>query len=258
MFDPVQVQYDLTGLLLCYAPLAAVQVKCYRRMRLARELDYRTALCTPRDPVLNQAGAGVFVMQPKAMDRQPDVTGPVLDWYFPVNCVEMPAVNMVPPPVNPDGTPTGAPGGTMVQAEQLGQMVMDCLHLYGDDGVGTFNLDGMAYGPMSGRDLLPGCAGFQVSVHVLGKASQTPRCSVVQVSVAGHVATLSCATAGSTVYYTLDGSFPGTPAVQAASREILTSQAYTAPFAVSAGQTLRCIAWAPGYNNSPARTKPIT
>ena len=133
MFDPVAVQDDLMYLLLSDARLMDVAVKSYRRMRTTNELDYRKIL-EGRSP-RGRAGSGLLVCQPTAAADNTNVTGPVLTWLFPVVCLEHPSVSMRPAT------------GTLLQAEQLAQIVLDVMQLYADEHVGTFNVQSPAIQP---------------------------------------------------------------------------------------------------------------
>jgi hypothetical protein len=64
----------------------------------------------------------------------------------------------------------------------------------------------------------------------------------VTASVAAGMATLTCATSGSTIYYTLDGSYPGSGNPVAL--------VYSAPFAVTTGDEIRAGAQKTGMNPS--------
>ena len=60
---------------------------------------------------------------------------------------------------------------------------------------------------------------------------------------AGQVITISDATSGATVYYTIDGSTPTT-----------SSTKYTGPITLTKSETLKFIAVHSGDSNSPVRT----
>lgn len=64
----------------------------------------------------------------------------------------------------------------------------------------------------------------------------------VAVAVASNLATMSCATSGASIYYTLDGTYPGSGNPDA--------RLYAAPVAVTAGQQIRVAAEKSGMNPS--------
>ena len=64
--------------------------------------------------------------------------------------------------------------------------------------------------------------------------------------------TLTCATAGAAIWYTTDGSYPGSNAAACP-----TALLYSVPFAVLAGQTVRAAAELTGYQQSQAISQVI-
>jgi hypothetical protein len=74
----------------------------------------------------------------------------------------------------------------------------------------------------------------------------------VTIAVDDGEATLTCATSGATIFYTLDGTYPGSGNSAAVE--------YSAPFAVSSGQRIRTSAEkkADGYLGSRISTELIS
>jgi hypothetical protein len=238
MLDLVQAQKDLTHALLSAESLRDVAVLSYRAKRLANELDYRTFLNNGRN---GRAGAFVMVLMPEASATHKNVTGPVLDWEFPVICVEQPDVNLT------------AQIGTLLSAEEIGQRVMDVTHLLADESYGTFAVSGKAM-RAEGDFVFPGCVGYRVTLTLsCGRNSQTVRCAAVAVSATGGVCTMSCTTNGAEIYYTVDGTFPAW-----SSNVNPSAQLYEAPFAVVSGDVIRAAAYLAGNNQSPARRYTVT
>jgi hypothetical protein len=225
----------LTGALLEYAALATVNVKSYRAMRVSQELDYRTMLTSGRG---GKVGAAVIVLMPEAAGRTPNVTGPILQWNFPVVVIENDSLNMQ------------ADQGTLISAEEIAQMVLDALHHETDTGLGTFTVAGTAMRPESGF-VFPGCLGYRLNLLLsVGKTTQTARVAPVAAAVADGLCTLTCATASSSIYYTTDGTFPG------ASNAAATL--YSAPFAVTAGQVVRAAGYKSGLSKSATTKHTVT
>ena len=231
MFDSVQAQYDLLGVLLCAPALANVNVKSYRKMRLQQELDFGSLLTQGRN---GKAGAAVLVAQPTAASHTQNADGPILNWLFPVICFEQPDINF-------------GQFGTELSAEELGQIVMDALHKFPDEKTGQFSVDG-SLRPET-EFVLPGVIGYRVDFQVVGKSTQTPRVGPVTVTLGGGTATLSCATAGAAIWFTTDGTFP----VSDAGGGQPDTNLYSAPIATHSGMTLRAAAYLNGYNNSSVR-----
>ncbi len=233
MLDLVQCQKDLTLALLSASALANVPVLSYREKRLANEMDYRTFLTRGRN---GKSGAFVMVLMPEATSSHSSVSGPILDWNFPVVCIEQPDMNLL------------SQSGTLLSAEEIGQRVMDALHLEADEKYGTFRVTGS---PMKaeGDFVFPGCIGYRVTFTLsAGRNTQTARCAAVAISVGTGLATLTCSTSGATIKYTLDGSTPSNDSAGNAA-----SVTYSAPFAVVSGDVIRMAAYATGYNKSASR-----
>ena len=64
---------------------------------------------------------------------------------------------------------------------------------------------------------------------------------------AGSTVTISTTTPGATIYYTTDGTDPGPSSTQ-----------YTAPIAITAAVTIKAVATAPGFDNSPVGSAAYT
>lgn len=232
MFDPVQAQEDLLGALLSADVLKNVTIKSYRRMRIAKELDYRVLLTTVRN---GRCGAGILVAQPEASGRNPNVTGPVLDWTFPIVAMEHPTINF-----NPDT-------GTMLSAEELAQIAMDVLQQHSDDKLGTFRIESNAIQPEK-EFVFEGCVSYRTNFTVVGKCLQRPRMQPVVITSENGLVTMSCLTDGFSIWYTLDGSFPSTDDAGNSA-----SQLYMGPFQANPGDVIRAAAHKAGMNISSVR-----
>jgi hypothetical protein len=201
-------------------------------MREALELDYRTVLTTPRN---GKVGAAAIVLMPSGTADNTNVTGPIMRWSIGVVAMEQDDLNM------------GAIG-TGLTAEDVGLLVLDTMHLDCDQSHGTLFASNAAMGPES-EYTFPGCIAYRVTLTLsAGKNTQTPRCALPQVAVANGLATITCATAGADIRYTLDGSFPTSNVAGDAANK--SSVGHTAPFAVASGQVLRVAAYADGFNKS--------
>jgi hypothetical protein len=250
MFDPVQYQLDLVGVLASDQRLAAVAVKSYRKMRLDSEIDYRKILegRGPGGPVSGRTGSGILVPMPVASCRNPDVTGPVLDWDFPVVSIEQPAMSFMPQ------------SGTLLSAEDLAQTVLDILQHYGDDKVGVLYSSPNSVIQPEKEYVFPGCIAYRTTLHVVGKSLQTPRVPPVHFLLAdagggNKAVTLTCAMAGVRIKVTTDGSFPSDDLAGNSS-----SVTYTDVLVLPIGTAVRTAAYAPqgGYLNSMVRYITIT
>lgn len=236
MIDTIQIMDDLAGLLRSYTALRTVNIVRYDKFAIEGMVDWSLIYLSKRH---GKTGAGIIVELPYASDEQPNAPGPILNWVFPILAVENPTINR--------GT-----GGTKIKYDILSQMVMDCLHHYTDDGIGSFAVDRDAVKPV---DLEPfkGCLCYRTGFKILSRNEQTNRASGVAIAIASGNCTLSSATSAASIYYTLDGSFPGN-----ADGENNASKLYSAPFAVVSGQILRTVAYKSGLNNSIARKLEVT
>lgn len=247
LFDPLQTQRDLEGILLSYPALGLINVKSYRKLREAQELDYRLMLSRPRT---NKVGGAVLVCEPQARVESPNVTGPILEWEFPVVSFEQHDIAFNPLI------------GVNMTAEEMSQHVMAAIHLYADDKLGTFRVSNPAIADEK-EFVFPGVIGYRTTFYIKGKSIQMPRTQPVAITVDGvpltstvcspGVMEMTCTTAGAVIKYTLDGSFPG--ADEAGNTG---SMPYTAPFAVDTGATVRAIAYGAGLLNSPGRFVQVT
>jgi hypothetical protein len=247
VIDLVQAQKDLTAILLSSEQLRSVNVFSYREKRIQQETDYRKFLVTPRN---GRAGAMVQVLMPRGLGKNPNVTGPVIDWEFGIVCHEMPAINMVPDT------------GTLLSAEELAQIVMDVLHQEADDKLGVFSVTSKAMDDEK-EYVFPGCVAYRVSLIIVGKSLQTTRCAPVQITVdstavtttscAAGTCALTCGTAGARIKYTLDGSFPAEDDANNPA-----STLYSGTFTLSSGDILRTAAYKTGFNKSATRYALVT
>lgn len=227
MLDIVQKQADILGVLQCSSLLQNVNVQSYRKMVLAKEINFAKIFQTPRN---GRSGAGVLVEMPKATCPRPNVTGPIIDWIFPVLVCENPTINFV------------STTGTQLAAEQLVQMVLDCVHLFADDATGTLQADSNCIEPTTE---IPGCVSYRVNFKLIGKTTQSQRVRNITIAITTGNATLTCPDAAD-IYYTTDGTFPVNGVKVGGS----TAQLYSAPFVVNTGDVIRAVGYIDNLNNS--------
>jgi hypothetical protein len=199
MLNLVQSQKDIYQLLLASTQLANVNIVLQRQLQLQSSLDITTVWTTPRN---GYAGAGCIVEMPTARFNESSVRGPILDWVFSVWVLEVPLLNFALP------TTGRAAQGTQIACEEIVQMVLDEIHHYADDNLATFEADPS---PVAPANLDKIALGYRVN-FLLKKARspQTTRTGQVQVTLTtGHFALADAIDSGSTIYFTLDGSFPG-------------------------------------------------
>ena len=170
------------------------------------------------------AGTWGVVLVPQAQVSAPNAPGPILD---PVEFAVRFRANT---PVSP------GPG-----ALDAAEAALALLHLYRPPSVNEV----LVAAPEALRRVTePNVVTYEVRVRTqVGLAYEIPQVATPVVAVTGagfpFSISLSCATAGAAVFYTLDGSSP----VPRGAASIL----YGGPFAVSDAVTVRARAWLAGY-----------
>jgi len=231
MIDLVQLQNDTFGLLMSAPALNTVNIVRERTMITKSEVELDAVWQTVRN---GRSGNGVLIEEIKAVVNSPNVTGPPQDFVLGFVCFQ-----------NGDAAFTPESGSGFF-AQNLAQTVQDILHRQNIAGIGT--LQGVGTAPAKDYDFINA---IRVTLKIIGSASaQTPRCTPVIITNNAGSVTLTNATAGSSIYYTLDGSTPMDPTMTEIITGVVNPNAtlYTAPFAVTAGQRLRAVAQAFGYN----------
>ena len=142
---------------------------------------------------------------------------------------------------HPD-TALATAAGSGVSAEAAVLTARRLLRGWAVEGVGSFFTEGRSFEqfqPPANLDVV----GYQLLLKCTLLQADCARVAVPTFSQSGSTVTLACVTASSTIYYTLDGSFPG-PGNSAA----LT---YASPFTVTSGQTVRAAAYHATLSGSP-------
>jgi Fn3 associated len=155
-------------------------------------------------------GAVIIVMMPAVDNPETDSPGPQIDALNCVRVVEKPALN--------EGV-----GGIGISAEEISVQVLCCLHFWQLDILtATVRSDKRPIVPAALKD--PTAIGYDVFTRarmVLGGATVvTPKITITE-----GLAQLTCNTAGASIYFTTDGSYP-IPAQG-------TTALYSVPFAAS-------------------------
>lgn len=228
MTDFVQLQEDLTFALLSLETLSDVNIVQYRKLRLQSEIDFSAIWMTLRAA---RSGAGVLVEMPTARVQSPNVSGPAFDLTQTFLVLEEPNLNFTPET------------GTLKSAEVIAQLILEALHLFNLQGIGTLTGEGIA----EASEVPPGILAYRVSFKLTVGRPQTTRCAAPVISLAAGLATLTTTTSDAEIRYTLDGTFPGAANPAA--------QIYSAPVAVNSGETIRCATWKTGCNPSEVRSQ---
>jgi len=211
--DLVQIQEDLARGLLSEPALGFINIVQYRKLRLESELDWTAVYATPRQ---GRAGCGVVVEMPSFEVLHPGVPGPVGNLVLSCVVVEEPNLNLEPA------------AGTGLSAEAVAQFILESSHQWEIGGVGvvcavkeairglwrTEDPRGMV-GQSSLREVVwdaqryHGLVAYRVKLQMQAAGLPLPRVATPVVQTDGSAVSLSCATAEADIYYTRDGSFPG-------------------------------------------------
>ena len=198
MLDLLQAQSDLFGVLVNSPQLANFNIVLQRKEQLQSETYMATALTTPRNGC---AGIAIIVEMPESACDEQNVPGPILDWMFPVWILENPQLNFARAISN-------ASKGSGVACEQVMQIVFDEVHHYADERLSTF-----VPAPKShvAAPLGTVALGYRLMFRLQkAKNTQTLRTGQVKIIVGSNTVDFVCAAdLLASIYYTLDGSFPG-------------------------------------------------
>lgn len=222
--DPLQQdQEDFAARLSADSYFADISVLLQRRG--VTESDIETALSVLNEK-LGKIGAVVIVLKPALLSTDPDAPGPEYKVSLTVQVITQPLFN------------DDASTGTQKSTEAIAERVRLLLHRFTTLG-GIYSFVAMqAETVAEGKD--------SFSVTFTRRACDTAeRCGLPLITpdegAGSQEVTLSTATAGAAIYYTLDGSYPSSVNEEAT--------LYTAPFAPGTA-TLRCAAEKSGLQQS--------
>jgi hypothetical protein len=225
----LQLQQDVADKLNSEAAFQYLTVTTLRRHVIQSELERRVAHLTAKN---GRKGCGLTVRMPGIHGLQPDVTPAQGDILVAVDVVEIPEINF-------------NPGGTQVTAEEAARAARATLHQFAIEGKIILYQDEKAMTPIAGLEKeFPGCLGYRVLLRGRMSEEAEAKCVLPEISAPGQTVTLTAGNPGATVYYTTDGSFPGSGNAAV--------QVYTEPFTVSSGTVVRWAAYLAGYLGSDA------
>ena len=173
-----------------------------------------------------KVGAGVLLGLPLADPMDADVPGAQMTVKLPIDILVADDISLV------------LSNGARITAEEIVVIVWQLLNQFLNQSLGSGNWYVAGFDPIEDRK---GAYGYRLILEVRFAADQPAKVSAPTAVIAAGQATLTCATPGATIYYTLDGSFPGPGALNAAG--IPSANLYTAPVAVSTGQQLLAAAY---------------
>lgn len=168
-----------------------------------------------------KVGAGILINLPSAdPSADSDVPGAQMDVLIWLDILSKDDINLV------------NSNGANIAAEEILTLVWLLLHQWLNLGIGSGNMFVDGFDPIEDRR---GAYGYRLQLRLRMAQDQPPKAAAPTSTIAAGHCTLACATGGATIYYTLDGSFPG-PGEPAAN-------VYTAPFVVTSGQSVLAAAF---------------
>lgn len=240
----LQLQQDIADKLNSEPLFQYNTVFTLRKAVVASEIQKRLPHLTPKN---GKYGCGILVNMPSIMAAHPNVTPPIGDWVETIDVIER-------PPDNFDAN------GTQITCEQTARTVRRVLHQFNLVGLSILYQDDIALRPIEDADQRwDGCLAYQVSFKI-PNVEEDPLLKCIMPAITSDAmgnATLTPGTAGDTVYYTTDGSFPG-PVNLATATPPGTAVIYTVPFQVPSGTTVRAAGYAASYVGSDANQTTVT
>ncbi len=191
MTDFVQLQEDLTQVLLSVPQLDRINVVQLRKLRLQNVVDAAVIYTKARN---GRAGCGILVEMPAAGVRKPNVPGPELNLICSFLVMEQPSINLNPLT------------GTQMTAEDVVQHILDILHQWQVDDLGAFYAAPKPFEPVESE---PGVISYRVRLDLINPREQTARTVQPIILEESGVISFSGFAIGAKVFYTIDGSFPG-------------------------------------------------
>ena len=190
----------------------------------ATDDDINQALSTLNANATGATGVLAVVLMPTLTPEDPNAPGPRHTIRLTVQVIDQPLLNSIGK-----------------SASQVAERVRTVLHRFRDGLGGTWSFAGMEPIPVD-----EGKVSYGVAFTRLASDNPPPKVAQVLIAPAGAVVpqlvTLTCATAGAAIRYTLDGSYP--------SPLNPTAVLYSAPFNVVAAATLRTTATLANYQQS--------
>jgi hypothetical protein len=223
----LSLQQDLLDKLNSESWFYYISVVSLRQQVIRQEIERRLPHLTAKNGC---KGCGVIINMPRIDALQPNLSAPQGDILVAIDVIEQPEINF-------------NPGGTMLTAEETARAIRATLHQFAIEGKILLYQDKKAIEPLDHLDY-PGCLGYRV--HLRGRMSELPqpKCVVPAISESGGLVLLTTTDVGASIYFTTDGSFPGSSNAAALS--------YTGPFAVASGATVRWAAYLTGNLGSDA------
>ena len=225
-----QLQQDCVDLINSEAIFQYNAGVAYRKAVISQEIARRVPHLTAKN---GRMGCSILVMQPMVEGADPNISTPQGDVLLPFHIIEQPEINM-------------AAGGTQISSEQIAMEIRAYFHQRSFRGQIVLLQDNRAIEPLPGIEReYQGCVGYQVMMRGRLADQSYPQVATPQMSEGnGAVITLTCATSGAAIYYTIDGSYPGP------GNSTGVATLYTVPFTAHPPVTLAFAAYVAGSRGS--------
>lgn len=180
-----------------------------------------------------KTGSVAIINMPTLLPDSPNAPGPRYDTVYRVQVIDWPVMRRQ------------TQGGTGCSADEIADRLRQILHRFTMGRGQTIYFAGME--PVNIAD-----GKVSYSVRFKRQAQDQPPVAVASIGITPPgpgpaTVTLTCASVGAAIWYTTDGSYPGSNPVACP-----TAVLYTGPFAVVAGTTLRAAAELTGFQQSQA------
>ncbi len=233
------LQDDLTDMVLNHEPLRKISVTQERKFLLDSAMEVDALWMTPRN---DGQGTGIIVedIRPVVGSKS---DGQVCDLLC--SFVILAERNMA---MTPDV-------GCLMHPEQVEAILYALFSRKIVQPYGQLRVEGQFGGPANDWiDDSKGIYARRITFKLLNAPIQIVTCDPVTIASDAGTVTITCGSTadGLQVYYTTDGSFPGSDTTL-----YPKSTLYTDPFTVESGTIVRAIAYAPGFNMSALIQKVI-
>lgn len=185
-----------------------------------------------------KVGTVVVVLMPRLKGTDPNAPGPRYIVRYPIQVIDWPVVRRQ------------SVGGSQCSAEEICDRVRQILHMTlfsrGSSSSGNALGQTLVFDSLEPAQVKEGQVSYILYFKRLG--IDLPPTSVAAVSISPLsgtgplTCTLACATAGASIYYTVDGTYPSATAK--------TGTLYSGPFTAPQGSTVRAAAQLTGYQQS--------
>lgn len=218
-----QLQSDVTFFLEGDERFAYIPVRSVRKLQITSEIAAKLPHLTTKNSKL---GCGVLVGMPIILDDTPNLPGGLQKVRLGLRVHENPTINL-------------SASGSQLSAETVALNALQVLRALEIEGLGSLHPAEVSVQPDTSFE---GLVTYEVFMEASLVSSALERVLLPTISESALTVTLTNQTSGATIYYTTDGTLPGSANTAA--------QTYSVPFLVTSGTTLRWAATKSGLVGS--------